>query len=104
MMRGHSSPRFLIVGSAARYGSRDEIIGSVSHVEGTAETIGMANRVAAAVEKRHSYDDGTPYEDFSLRIVDTAPRSAWSPAIAQAKRDEAAREALLLLDPNVLPF
>lgn len=65
------SPRFLIIGSAPRYGSRDEIIGSRSYLEAVAETRRWADVVAMKVCARYGFNDGSG--DYQVEIVDTRP-------------------------------
>jgi len=62
------SPRFLVVGYSPRYGSRDEIIGSRSAVEATAETWAWALR---QLERFAAYLYDMGVTEVSIEIVDT---------------------------------
>lgn len=90
MLTAIASPRFVAIGAAPRYGTRDEIIGSFSNVIAMAETMGWLN----VLIDRAVPDEWT---EVQVHVVDTVPRSEWSPEIA-------AERARWAEDDRDLPF
>jgi len=72
------SPRFIAIGHAAQYGSRDEITGYRKEVLATAETEGWLNHLLKPYE---AWEENS---EFYIRVVETEPEKApenWGPKL-----------------------
>jgi hypothetical protein len=70
------SPRFIAVGIAPRYGSRDEYVGTIASVLVTAETRGWLDH------KLKAYEAWLEFGEFDIDIIDTEPEKVaanWGP-------------------------
>jgi hypothetical protein len=74
----HVSPRFIAIGWAPRYGSRDEIVGSIGSQLAVAETEGWLD---------HLLQPWFDYDDLRIEVIDRNPEKVlanWGPKLPTA--------------------